>query len=235
MTKITVLAKQDQSVLGGTESPNILLNQPSIVELDIKKEDILSSTREGNDAVILLKNGEKIVIANFFIPNEASPNSIVLKQSNGKLTLLDIDEKGQITDYRGDLDLKDIPSAQASLTTSVTEEKKPFDLPDFLEQHGPKVGLAVAIGLGVAMPLLDDGKSSNNTPKPPDTTKPDAPVGKLSEDGKKITGTAEANSTVILLDSAKTILLTVTADKNGNYEFSLPSDVQTGEIGRAHV
>lgn len=52
---------------------NIQLNQVSDVSLDLKPRDIETMTRQGNDLLVTLENGDLVSIENFYAdPNELS-------------------------------------------------------------------------------------------------------------------------------------------------------------------
>ncbi|NHC04630.1 BapA prefix-like domain-containing protein, partial [Acinetobacter sp. 187] len=68
MSKISIISKTTHQVLQTLDTAsekNINLTENSAVILDIPKEDVAKITREGNSAVISLRNGETIVIQNF--------------------------------------------------------------------------------------------------------------------------------------------------------------------------
>lgn len=46
------------------------LNTQSVVLLHVKREDIRSYTRQGNDLVLKLQNGDTVTIKNFFVVDE---------------------------------------------------------------------------------------------------------------------------------------------------------------------
>ena len=58
MTKVVVIAKKDQTIINETQTSKIQISQPSIVQLDLKQEDIQTIHRVGNQCVITLKNGQ---------------------------------------------------------------------------------------------------------------------------------------------------------------------------------
>ena len=65
MAKIIVASKQDLTVLQDTLNNKVVLKQPSIVQIAISKDDVASISRSGNNAVITLKNGEKLLLKVF--------------------------------------------------------------------------------------------------------------------------------------------------------------------------
>ena len=67
MTRIVVIAKASQAVLKDTQASKINLMQPSYVQVAISEEDVASLTRSGNNCIIILKNGQKIIIENLVV------------------------------------------------------------------------------------------------------------------------------------------------------------------------
>ena len=76
MTKIVVISKKDQTILKETQANKIQISQPSIIQLDLKPIDIQSIHRVGNQCVITLKNGQKIVIDDFYTADFGSENTL---------------------------------------------------------------------------------------------------------------------------------------------------------------
>lgn len=73
-----VISKTTHKVILETEVTHIRLSENSVVVLDLSRDEIESILREGTSAIIVLKNGEKIIIENFFAEN--SDHEIVLKE-----------------------------------------------------------------------------------------------------------------------------------------------------------
>uniref|UniRef100_UPI001F4EA7D9 Ig-like domain-containing protein n=1 Tax=Rosenbergiella nectarea TaxID=988801 RepID=UPI001F4EA7D9 len=62
-----------------------------------------------------------------------------------------------------------------------------------------------------------------------DTTPPAEPTATLSEDGKTITGQAEAGSTITVKDAQGNTLGSEKADDTGSFSINLPSAQTTGQ------
>ena len=84
MTNISVVSKQSHQVLENVNSKHVGLSENSVVVVQVSKEDVASITRENNNALINLRNGEVIVIENYFNP-EFSDNSLVFEEQDGLL------------------------------------------------------------------------------------------------------------------------------------------------------
>ena len=63
----------------------ISLNENSVVVIDRSKDDVVKITRNGNSAEIIFKNGDVIIIENYFNDNNDSDNEIVFKDDDGEL------------------------------------------------------------------------------------------------------------------------------------------------------
>lgn len=86
MTTVKIVSKETHKTLDSIQSNTITLNEPSVVMVDINKQDISNITKQGNDAVITLKNGQKIVIKDYFHENTYdSENSLVLVDDQNNL------------------------------------------------------------------------------------------------------------------------------------------------------
>ena len=101
MTRILVVAKQGGDLLNDTQENGVVLNQPSIVQLGVTKEYVQSIVREGNSVVITLKNGEVVVVENFFNDKNDADNSLVFPEENGGFALVNFDSAGTAVDYVG--------------------------------------------------------------------------------------------------------------------------------------
>lgn len=63
------------------------LNTQSVVLLHVKREDIRSYTRQGNDLVLKLQNGDTVTIKNFFVVDEHGQHSdlVLMDDETGAL------------------------------------------------------------------------------------------------------------------------------------------------------
>lgn len=67
------------------------LNTQSVVLLHVKREDIRSYTRQGNDLVLKLQNGDTVTIKNFFVVDEHGQHSdlVLMDDETGALWWLE--------------------------------------------------------------------------------------------------------------------------------------------------
>ena len=100
MTKIVVISKKDQTILKETQANKIQISQPSIIQLDLKPIDIQSIHRVGNQCVITLKNGQKIVIDDFYTADFGSENTLFVHSGPEQFELVEMDVDGKTISYR---------------------------------------------------------------------------------------------------------------------------------------
>ncbi|MGR2923197.1 BapA/Bap/LapF family prefix-like domain-containing protein, partial [Acinetobacter sp. 1125_18A] len=148
MQKISVISKITHNKLFETiDQKTISLSESSVVILDVKKEDILSYKIEGNELVIMLRNGEILTIKNF----NPNTSSLVLLNDDNEL-----------------LWVKFTTEHNSSLVTAVYESISNISplLYDDLAITGLKAGgvaglLLAGIGFGING-LSDDGNDNKN-------------------------------------------------------------------------
>ena len=84
MPNISVISKESHQVLENVNSSKVGLNENSVVVVQVSKDDVASITRENNNALITLRNGEVIVVENYFNA-EFADNSLVFQDDSGQL------------------------------------------------------------------------------------------------------------------------------------------------------
>lgn len=85
MSTITTISKATHVVTYELSDNLISLNENSVVVIDRSKDDVVKITRNGNSAEIIFKNGDVIIIENYFNDNNDSDNEIVFKDDDGEL------------------------------------------------------------------------------------------------------------------------------------------------------
>ncbi|WP_180104310.1 BapA prefix-like domain-containing protein, partial [Acinetobacter sp. YH12108] len=72
------------------EATNVQLDAISIVKAKINKLDVVELLQEGNTLIVVLTNGERLVIENFYVSNEDGLTSdIVFEEDDGGLYWFD--------------------------------------------------------------------------------------------------------------------------------------------------
>ena len=237
MTRIVVVAKENKILLQDTQSREISLDQPAIIQVGVTKQDVKSLTKSGNNLIITLKNGEQIVLENFFTVDTAKAHSLTFPESNGSFVVANFDANGKFVNYSGlqkldallykGADTVAVQQVQAYQSTATAESESDFSFSNLLSSSAVKAGLGIAAAVGLGLALID-GDSSTKTSS--DITAPKAPTATLSEDGKTIKGTGEAGTTITVIDKDKKVVATTTVDKDGNYSVELPEALLNNNV-----
>mgnify|MGYP000990770279 FL=1 len=226
MTKIVVISKKDQTILKETQANKIQISQPSIIQLELKPIDIQSIHRVGNQCVITLKNGQKIVIDDFYTADFGSENTLFVHSGPEQFELVEMDVDGKTISYRSVNEFMQPLAAstqlnQATTPAQATEVASEDDgSPSLL-----KAGLAILGAEAVYLLAFDkdDDQSSGN-----DKTAPSTPTGSFDSDGKVVSGKAEAGATVYLVDAKGNTIGQSKADADGNYKITLDVAITDG-------
>ncbi|MFC6167001.1 SwmB domain-containing protein [Acinetobacter terrestris] len=97
MATIKILSAENGEVLQNIDNNIVKLTQNSVIQVNADIDEVVTITRQGNSAVIQLKNGESIIIENYFdYPVDA--NRIVF-ENEGKLYWAEFtDQNGEMLD-----------------------------------------------------------------------------------------------------------------------------------------
>ncbi len=228
MTKIVVVAKESKILLKDTQSKEITLNQPSIIQVGVTQQEVKNITKTDQNLIITLKNGEQIVLDNFLTADATTPHSLVFPEVDGSFVLAHFNEQGVLVNYSGLKTLDSLlyegaetvalPQVQAYQSTVASESD--FSFSNLLSSSTAKAGLGIATAIGLGLALVDGNNSTSKGSI--DITAPSAPKVSLSDDGEKITGTAEAGTTVYVVTKQGKVIASSTVDKDGNFSIDLP-------------
>ncbi len=229
MTKIVVYSKDHLIPLQNTENNQILLNQNTVVLMHFPKENIASIERSGTTAIVHLKNGETVVLENFFNLDGTPANVIVLTNPQGYYDVMLLDEQGQLIQYNPINNIHQLsatPNWISATQVDAIQESAESTAPWYASKL-VKTGLAV---LGAeAIYLAAFKKDDDHENKATDTIPPATPKGTLDAAGKVIIGQAEANVKIFVVDANNKVLAETKADASGNYTLSLSRDVVNNE------
>lgn len=215
-------------------SNSFRVEQPSRIELQLNKNEILRMEQIGGSLIVVLKNGEQIVIEQFFTPERTSPHQLLLGDEQNKLIQAQFDENAQLLDYdsvqttASNTQTPPPPTVNASLespssqpTELSTSETETDEKPSFM-----KIGLAI-LAVDAAYLLLNkkDKNNSSNEAKAPDLTPPTITSGSLNDDGNIIVGVTEANIRVYATNQAGKIIGETRSDAKGNFTIQLKEAV----------
>ncbi|WP_343569180.1 Ig-like repeat protein Blp2 [Acinetobacter sp.] len=226
MTRIIVASKEGLDVLQDGQLDKVILNQPTIIQIGVSQKDIASMEKQGGRLVLHLKNGETIVLENFF--NEATnttEHSLVFPTEQGKFVEAQFDAQGKVIDYKGLNHVTDLGYASTSSTaaTMAVDGDPSFSMGNVL-----KAGLAVLAVEGLYLWAFkkDDKEDSSSAP---DLIAPAAPTATLADDTVTVTGKTEANAKIYLKDAAGNTVASGVADASGNYTIKLDKPLVNGD------
>ena len=176
--------------------------------------------------MITLKNGQKIVIDDFYTADFGSENSLLVHSGPEQFELVEMDVDGKTISYRSVNEFMQPLAAstqlnQATTPAQATEVATEDDgSPSLL-----KAGLAILGAEAVYLLAFekDDDQSSSN-----DKTAPSTPTGSFDSDGKVVSGKAEAGATVYLVDAKGNTIGQSKADADGNYKITLDVAITDG-------
>ena len=219
-------SKKGLDVLQDGQLNKVILNQPTIIQIGISQKDIASMEKQGGSLVIHLKNGETIVLENFF--NEATnttEHSLVFPTEHGKFVEAKFDAQGKVIDYKGLNHVTDLGYGSTSpAAASIAVDSDPsFSMGSLL-----KAGLAVLAAEGLYLWAFkkDDKEDSSSAP---DLIAPAAPTATLADDTVTVTGKTEANAKIYLKDAAGNTVASAVADASGNYTIKLDKPLVNGD------
>lgn len=219
MTKVVVSSKKNLMTLQDAQMQDVILNQPSIVQIGVTQADIKSMMKQGDDLVITLKSGEKIVISGFYNDVNVTEHTLALVKEDGTYEVAQFDDSGKFIRYVPTTQLTQFAYTEVSAQTPMGQDG--IDDSGISKSQLMKAGLVALAAEGVYLwAVKDDDKDKNNN-KSPDTTPPAKPIATLSSDNQTITGKTEANAKIIIRDAAKKVIATGQADDQGNYTIKL--------------
>ncbi|PSE12258.1 adhesin [Acinetobacter baumannii] len=224
MTRIIVASKEGLDVLQDGQLNKVVLNQPTIIQIGVSQKDIASMEKQGGSLVIHLKNGETIVLENFF--NEATnttEHSLVFPTEHGKFVEAQFDAQGKVIDYRGLNHVTDLAytSTSPSTATMAVDNDPSFSMGNVL-----KAGLAVLAAEGLYLWAFDKDDKDDSPVNVPTTAKPTEV--KLADDAVTVTGKAEANAKIYIKDLSGNVIASGNADASGNFTIKLDKPLTDG-------
>lgn len=171
MSRFVVIDKETQNKLS-VDGQRIVLNDASIVKTGLHREDVAEFIQDGNNLILKLKNGDVIVIENFFVKYEDQLESDLVFEDD-ECAFLWFDWNN------GAVGFKEITGLEALL-------------PEVTSGMGmlPWIaGGAALIGGGVALAGGSSSKDSPVAPKPPVVTI--NPIVPSDEEKTTLTGTVD--------------------------------------------
>ncbi|MBN6512779.1 Ig-like repeat protein Blp2 [Acinetobacter pittii] len=224
MTRIIVASKEGLDVLQDGQLNKVVLSKPSIIQIGVSQKDIASVEKQGGSLVVHLKNGEIIVLENFF--NEATnttEHSLVLPTEHGKFVEAQFDAQGKVIDYTG---LNHVTDLAYTSTSQPASTMAVDDSPTFSMGNVLKAGLAVLAAEGLYLWAFDNDDKDDSPVNVPTTAKPTEV--KLADDAVTVTGKAEANAKIYIKDLSGNVIASGNADASGNFTIKLDKPLTDG-------
>lgn len=224
MTRIIVASKEGLDVLQDGQLNKVMLSKPSIIQIGVSQKDIASVEKQGGNLVVHLKNGETIVLENFF--NEATnttEHSLVLPTEHGKFVEAQFDAQGKVIDYTG---LNHVTDLAYTSTSQPASTMAVDDSPTFSMGNVLKAGLAVLAAEGLYLWAFDNDDKDDSPVNVPNTAKPTEV--KLADDAVTVTGKAEANAKIYIKDLSGNVIASGNADASGNFTIKLDKPLTDG-------
>ncbi|WP_017480615.1 Ig-like repeat protein Blp2 [Acinetobacter pittii] len=224
MTRIIVASKEGLDVLQDGQLNKVVLSKPSIIQIGVSQKDIASVEKQGGSLVVHLKNGETIVLENFF--NEATnttEHSLVLPTEHGKFVEAQFDAQGKVIDYTG---LNHVTDLAYTSTSQPASTMAVDDSPTFSMGNVLKAGLAVLAAEGLYLWAFDNDDKDDSPVNVPTTAKPTEV--KLADDAVTVTGKPEANAKIYIKDLSGNVIASGNADASGNFTIKLDKPLTDG-------
>lgn len=217
-------SKEGLDVLQDGQFNKVVLSKPTIIQIGVSQKDIALMEKQGGSLVIHLKNGETIVLENFF--NEATnttDHSLVFPTEHGKFVEAQFDAQGKVIDYTG---LNHVTDLAYTSTSQPASTMAVDDSPTFSMGNVLKAGLAVLAAEGLYLWAFDKDDKDDSPVDVPNTAKPTDL--KLADDAVTVTGKAEANAKIYIKDTAGNTVASGVADASGNFTIKLDKPLTDG-------
>ncbi|MEN4750874.1 BapA/Bap/LapF family large adhesin [Pseudomonas sp. Ps21-P2] len=214
-----VVANKATSELTANTWGDLSLNSPSVVQMPVPPSQVASVSRNGQDLVVNLKNGEHIKVANFFNTAPDGPNSdMVFQGEDGTLWQAQYDTQSFNGFTFDEVDSLDQLIADAGVVSGST--------PTFAIAGLGLLGAGGAAAAGVG----GGGGGGGGGGAPADTSAPLAPGNLLvSADGTLLTGTSEAGATIQVRNNAGALLGSGVVAPDGTFSVTLNPPQTSGQ------
>ena len=209
MANIQIIDKDSQQVVLDANSSRVAISEPSVIKIQADIQQVAQVKRIGNNAIVVMKNGEKIVIEGFF-DKSVNTNALVFENQNQQLTWI------QFT--RGS-------SAAQTVYYENIDSLAPVLDQGFFHFSPWTYGLGgVLLAGGIAAAAGGGGGGSGGGATP-------AAVTVTQDNADGLTGTAKAGSTIQVVVN-NVVVGTTTTDSTGKWSFKNNplAENQTGTI-----
>ena len=207
------------SKLNGTstyaEAATVTLRDPSVVRLPLRRDQIASVSRQGDDLIITTNDGQLLRIVQFYHDaGQVESDAVVTEGDQHWLVHAGQGIDADTFSLIGDLDAL-TGSAAAAGGSSLTV---PLAL-----------GGLAAVGGGIALMSGGGSDAPRSAAPAADNIPPSAPVVTVRADGGAVTGTGEPGATVQVRDANGAVIGTGTVDAQGNVTVPLTTPQVNGQ------
>lgn len=182
MPNIQILSKDSQDDIFNAEVNRVSITQPAIVKISTNIENVANIKRLGNNAIVVMKNGEKIVIDGFF-SQKVTTNALVFENAEQQLTWVQFTRSSSLSQT---VYYENIESIEPLLDTG------------FFNSIGPWTyalgGVLVAGGAAALAGGGGGGSSGGNA----------AAINVTQNNADGLAGTAKAGSTIVVTVNGNT-------------------------------
>ncbi|WP_173655712.1 BapA/Bap/LapF family large adhesin [Sphingomonas turrisvirgatae] len=194
------------------------LNGASVVRLAIERSQIADVARDGDDLLLRLSDGREIRIADYFDDSGQPISDLVLRESDGKQWLAQLNRDG--TRYSAIEDATELVAGAGGPGGSSLA-------PVLLGLLGAGGGAAALSGGGGGS---DDRANGGSGPgNGADTQPPAAPTATINATGTTVSGTGEAGASVEVRNAAGAVIGRGQVGTNGNYSVAVDQAQANGE------
>lgn len=213
-----VIADKANSQLTAQNWGNVQLNQPSVVQMPVRPDQLASTSRSGQDLIVNLKSGEQIKISNFFVTSpDGVPNDIVFQGDDATL-------------WQARYSAEPFNGFTFEEIDSLDELIAGVGVVDGATPAWAIAGLGLLGAGGAAAATGGGGGGGGGGGSGADATPPAPATGlTLSADGRFLSGFGEAGSLVQVRDAAGNLLGSATVGADGSFQVELGTPQNNGQ------
>ncbi|MCP1475885.1 hypothetical protein ABIA54_000022 [Pseudomonas sp. EB276 TE3739] len=213
-----VIADKANSQLTAQNWGNVQLNQPSVVQMPVRPDQLASTSRSGQDLIVNLKSGEQIKISNFFVTSpDGVPNDIVFQGDDATL-------------WQARYSAEPFNGFTFEEINSLDELVAGVGVVDGATPAWAIAGLGLLGAGGAAAATGGGGGGGGGGGSGVDATPPAPATGlTLSADGRFLSGFGEAGSLVQVRDAAGNLLGSATVGADGSFQVELGTPQNNGQ------
>ncbi|MFK3797055.1 BapA/Bap/LapF family large adhesin [Pseudomonas sp. NPDC088444] len=216
-----VVADKITSQIDARAWGNLQLKDPAVVQMPVSPSQVASVSRNGQDLIVNLKNGEQIQVSNFFVSNpQGFTSDMVFQGEDGTLWQAQYSAQSFSGFTFDEIASIDELIAGTGVVSGATSAWAIAGL-GLLGAGGAAAATGAASGGG-------GGGGSGDTPS--DTTAPNAPTDLLiSSNGLLLSGFGEVGALVTIRDANGNVIGTGTVGSDGRFDVPLNTPQTNGQ------